>query len=319
MPAAVGLHDVVGVGGVADAGGDAVDLRAARPRVLLGLEDDDPRPLAEHEAVAVLVVGPRGALRLVVARGHGAHRREGGQVELVDRRLRATRDRRRRRGRRGSCRCRSRWPRRWRRRRWPSACAPARAPNSMLDLAGGAVGHQHRHGERRDALPALLPQRVVAVEGGDDAPDPAGDDGPQPVGVDAEALDGPVLAVLAEREAGVAPGLVRGDERELLGIGRDGAARCLGRTSEGSTATVAAIFTGRSLAQSASSGLTPERPASRADQVDATSPPRGVVAPSPVTTTEVLMWSRSPLLASPVSGWYAGGFRPRRPCPARRR
>src|ERR1700760_3495137 len=42
---------------------------------------------------------------------------------------------------------------------------------------------------------------------------------------------------------------------------------------------------GRSFTQSSVSALTPLFPASMPDQVDATSPPRGVVAPSPVTTT----------------------------------
>src|SRR6266542_2891058 len=59
-------------------------------------------------------------------------------------------------------------------------------------------------------------------------------------------------------------------------------------TSEGSTARRAAIFAGRSSAQSSVSGTTPDLPASIAAQVDATSPPRGVVAPSPVMTTSVI-------------------------------
>ena len=47
----------------------------------------------------------------------------------------------------------------------------------------------------------------------------------------------------------------------------------------------AAIRTGNCSAQSWVSVPTPERPATMASQVDATSPPNGVVAPSPVTTT----------------------------------
>src|SRR6202012_2676087 len=53
----------------------------------------------------------------------------------------------------------------------------------------------------------------------------------------------------------------------------------------GSTAATPGIRAGRSFAQSSVSALTPLFPASIPDQVDATSPPRGVVAPSPVTTT----------------------------------
>src|SRR5579884_22118 len=56
-------------------------------------------------------------------------------------------------------------------------------------------------------------------------------------------------------------------------------------TSLGSTATRAAMRTGSPSAQSSVSGLTPDRPASSAAQDVATSPPSGVVAPRPVTTT----------------------------------
>src|SRR5918911_1221241 len=62
-------------------------------------------------------------------------------------------------------------------------------------------------------------------------------------------------------------------------------------TSDGSTASDAAMRTGHCWAHSWVSGLTPERPASMESQVDATSPPNGVVAPSPVTTTSVLLMS----------------------------
>src|SRR3954453_53415 len=63
------------------------------------------------------------------------------------------------------------------------------------------------------------------------------------------------------------------------------------RTSEGSTASWAAMRTGSCSAHSWVSALTPERPASMASQVGATDPPNGVVAPSPVTTTSVLLMS----------------------------
>ena len=56
-------------------------------------------------------------------------------------------------------------------------------------------------------------------------------------------------------------------------------------TATGSTAAVAAIFTGSESTQASVRRRTPLVPASIADQVDATSPPSGVVAPSPVTTT----------------------------------
>src|SRR4051795_8014899 len=56
------------------------------------------------------------------------------------------------------------------------------------------------------------------------------------------------------------------------------------RTSAGSTAASAAICVGRSAAHSCLTVSTPDSPDSNADQVLATSPPRGDVAPSPVTT-----------------------------------
>ena len=56
-------------------------------------------------------------------------------------------------------------------------------------------------------------------------------------------------------------------------------------TATGSDAAGAAIFTGSASTQDSVRRCTPLVPASIADQVDATSPPSGVVAPSPVTTT----------------------------------
>src|SRR5689334_11492169 len=58
-----------------------------------------------------------------------------------------------------------------------------------------------------------------------------------------------------------------------------------GMTSPGSTAICAAIRTAWSAAQSCSRGRTPDLPAIRPSQVEAASPPSGVVAPIPVTTT----------------------------------
>src|SRR5690349_22550558 len=59
------------------------------------------------------------------------------------------------------------------------------------------------------------------------------------------------------------------------------------RTSVGSTATRPAILTGISSAHSSVRVRTPERPASMPSQVDATSPPSGLVVPIPVTRTRV--------------------------------
>src|SRR4051794_28608825 len=61
----------------------------------------------------------------------------------------------------------------------------------------------------------------------------------------------------------------------------------LARTSPGGVAIVAANVTGSSYlaTQSKSMGRAPDRPASRASHVSVAVPPKGVVAPRPVTTT----------------------------------
>src|SRR5699024_10581081 len=73
----------------------------------------------------------------------------------------------------------------------------------------------------------------------------------------------------------------------------------------GSTARLAAMRTGRFSAHSWVSALTPERPASMAFQVEATSPPSGVVAPSPVTTTSTSLMS---VVRLDVGGGVADGL-----------
>src|SRR5690606_27898864 len=67
---------VEGIGAGAEAGELAVDARAALLRGLVFLQHQDAGAVAEHEAVAVLVPGPRGAGRIVVAGRHRAHRAE---------------------------------------------------------------------------------------------------------------------------------------------------------------------------------------------------------------------------------------------------
>ena len=69
---------MVGVAGQAVADHFGVDLGAARLGVLQLLQHDDAGALAHHEAVAVLVVGTRGLLRLVVE--GGAQRAAGGKA-----------------------------------------------------------------------------------------------------------------------------------------------------------------------------------------------------------------------------------------------
>src|SRR3954468_1851943 len=65
-------------------------------------------------------------------------------------------------------------------------------------------------------------------------------------------------------------------------------ARTRSSCSAGSLTSRATSWAGKSLIQSSVIRVTPDRPASSASQVEATSPPRGVVAPSPVTTTSAV-------------------------------
>src|SRR5262249_25736873 len=64
--------------------------------------------------------------------------------------------------------------------------------------------------------------------------------------------------------------------------------RACTRSIGGCTASCAAMRTGRSFAHSWVRALTPERPVTMASQVDAASPPSGVDAPIPVTTTSTV-------------------------------
>ncbi len=73
------------------------------------------------------------------------------------------------------------------------------------------------------------------------------------------------------------------------------------RTSPGSAFSRPAIRTGSSAAHSSSIARMPDRPASIAAQVDAASPPSGVVAPSPVTTTPSASSARPVPVAPPAS------------------
>mmetsp|Transcript_39764 Transcript_39764/g.87296 ORF Transcript_39764/g.87296 Transcript_39764/m.87296 type:complete len:236 (-) Transcript_39764:576-1283(-) len=89
----VGCGDVVRVAGGGVAGELAVDVRAARERVLLRLEEQHARALAHDEARAVGVERSAGCLRRVVARrAHGAHRVEAGEAERRHRRLAPARE-----------------------------------------------------------------------------------------------------------------------------------------------------------------------------------------------------------------------------------
>src|SRR3954463_15236723 len=80
--------------------------------------------------------------------------------------------------------------------------------------------------------------------------------------------------------------------------------------SAGSVASRATSWAGKSLIQSSVIRLTPDRPASSASQVLATSPPRGVVAPSPVTTMSVAGVLMTVFLLGHRPGGRGGGEGP---------
>ena len=88
----IGLRHVRRVRRDAVAGELAVDLRAARTRVLELLEHEDRSRLAHHEPVARAIERTRRALRIVVAARERAHRVEAGDADLGDRRLRPARE-----------------------------------------------------------------------------------------------------------------------------------------------------------------------------------------------------------------------------------
>ena len=84
--------DVIGVARQAIALHFAIDLRAARLGVFVLFQHHDAGALAHDEAVAVLVIGPRGLLgRVVEAGGERAAGIEAGDADAADRRFRAAR------------------------------------------------------------------------------------------------------------------------------------------------------------------------------------------------------------------------------------
>ena len=153
------------------------------------------------------------------------------------------------------------------------------------------------------ALPALLLQRVVGGEGGADAADAAGDDDAEPLRVDL-------------RRARVGPRLARGDERELLAPVQPARLhpvdhrRRVDRGGRGDLHRQVRVPSPRSsLRDAAAPGQ------QRLPRCVATSPPTGVVAPRPVTTTRG--WSARTVNRSLSSVWSVTSGRAR--CGAARR
>ena len=277
----VGLGDVVGVGGDAGAEHLGVDPGAAGQGVLLGLEDQHAGALAEHEAVAGGVPGPRdrGRVAALLAAGGLGQRHHVGERrhrQRVDRGLGAAGDddvgaaeadlvegQRDRlvAGGAGGDRGVHRGPR----------------ADVQADVGGRGVGHQHRDRERRDPARALLLERVVVVEQRGDAADAGGHGDADPLAVE---------VVLDLRQARVRPGLHGRDHGELGGAvqaaGLDPLEH-LGRLDGDPAGDLDRQVLGPVVVEVADAGPSVDQGVPGVG----TSPPTGLVVPRPVTTTRV--------------------------------
>src|SRR5579875_2191971 len=150
-----------------------------------------------------------------------------------------------------------------------SECAPARALNSMLIQPADPFGIGTVYGEMRCQPLLLSVSYAASVE-----PMP-----PIPLVTATPSRSGSGCGEPASAQASRAATSANCSQRSIRRA-------CTRPTaSAGSAAACAAMRTGRSRAHGSVIARTPLRPASIAAQVDATSPPSGVVAPSPVTTT----------------------------------
>src|SRR4051812_1754110 len=190
-------------------------------------------------------------------------------------------------------------------------CTPARAPTSRPTLADGPLGISIGTvcGETRRTPFSLSTsywsRRVVTP--------------PMPEAMTAPRRSGSTLSsspALASKPASAHASLAA---ISANCAGRSRRRACgRGMTSEGSTAICAAIRTACSAAHSCSRGLTPDLPATRPSQVEAASPPSGVVAPIPVTTTVRLVGLTGNLsptvrgLSGATAGWRGHAAGPMR-------
>ncbi len=152
-------------------------------------------------------------------------------------------------------------------------CAPPRAPSSMLTQAAGpfaisigtVCGDTFRTPEASStsSCPSMLSAPPVPV--------------PMTTASRSGSTSGRPASAQASRAATSAICSHRSSRRACT----------RSSTVVGSTRSRAAIRAGSPAAHSSSIAPTPDSPASNPAQVEATSPPRGVVAPRPVTTTWV--------------------------------
>ena len=198
----IGRRDVVGVAGGAVPGELGVDLRAARLRVLLGLEDQHRRALAHHESVAVGVERTARLLRSVVeVGGKRLLLHEAAYGELHYDRLAATghddvgtagADEVERKAERVGRR---------RARRGDDLARALRAKRDG-DVTRTLVRDQLGDGERRQALRALLEERLERLAGNLEPSDAHAEDGRDAVHVRLRLVG----------EASVGPRLLRGGD-----------------------------------------------------------------------------------------------------------
>ena len=194
------LHAVIRVARGRVAVDRRVDRRAARPRAIFALEDDHPRALAEHEAVAPFVERARRLLGPIVVRERDRlHPREAEDHAGRDARVGAARQdhlrfaaaqQRRRvadgiRGARASAR---------------QHVADAVQPKRDRNLARHHPNDRHGNRVRRH-LPAALDEEVVVLPFAD--VDPA-----------AAAADHDTSVRLADAQSGVRPRLARRDDAD---------------------------------------------------------------------------------------------------------
>ncbi len=176
-PSSARRGDVVGIARQAVADDLGVDAGAARLRVLEFLEHDDAGALAHDEAVAVAVLGARGACRLVVeARSTAPWRRQSRRCAM-----RQTGDSA------PPATMTSASPSAIRRAASPMACAPVEQAVTTAwfgplqavldrDLAGGEVDQAAGNEERADAARAAVAQRVAGLVDACDAADAGADE-----------------------------------------------------------------------------------------------------------------------------------------------
>ena len=92
VPVGRGRRGVIGVGGRPIASQLGVDMAAPAPCVLELLQDQDSGSFAQNETVSVLVEGPTGLGRSVVAYRQGSERAEARHHKRADQRIRAAGD-----------------------------------------------------------------------------------------------------------------------------------------------------------------------------------------------------------------------------------